>query len=134
MVWALMLPLAHAETYQVKMLNSNHTGVMAFEPDYLHIQPGDTVHFVASDPTHNAMTIPGLWPEGAKTIRTPMSQDADVTFEQTGFYGIKCLPHFMLGMVMLIEVGEQTTEVNIPDNLPAMAKKRFGDIVQRAGQ
>lgn len=125
--------LAHAETYQVKMLNSNETGVMAFEPDYLHIQPGDTVHFIASDPTHNAMTIPNLWPEGAKTVRTPMNQDADVTFQQAGFYGIKCLPHFMLGMVMLIEVGENNTAAHIPDGLPARAKKRFEEIKQRAG-
>ncbi|WP_323715664.1 plastocyanin/azurin family copper-binding protein [Paracoccus aminovorans] len=64
---ACLLPLsALAEVHEVKMLNRNDTGPMPFEPEYLVIQPGDTVKFLAVDPGHNAATIAGMIPEGGR--------------------------------------------------------------------
>ena len=48
------------------MLNKGAEGAMVFEPSLLKITPGDTVKFLATDKTHNAESIAGMIPEGAK--------------------------------------------------------------------
>ncbi|MGQ0486346.1 MAG: plastocyanin/azurin family copper-binding protein [Hyphomicrobiales bacterium] len=45
-----------------------------------------------------------------------------------GSYGIKCSPHYAMGMVMLIEVGDQPAP-QLPADLPARAKQRFEQIL-----
>ena len=47
---------AYAKDYTVKELNSGAGGSFVFEPDFLHIQPGDSVHFVAVDPAHDSQS------------------------------------------------------------------------------
>ena len=56
-----------------------------------------------------------------------------MTFTESGLYGVKCLPHYAMGMVMLIQVGDaDPTRMQVPDAVPARAKKRFAEIVTRA--
>jgi pseudoazurin len=85
---------------------------MVFEPALVKIEPGDTVKFVASDKSHNAETIKGMLPEGATPFVGKMSEDVVVTFDKSGVYGVKCTPHYAMGMVALVVVGK-------PDNLDA---------------
>ncbi len=101
---SLSAGLAFAEDFEVRMLNQGKKGSMVFEPDYLHLQPGDTVKFIATHKSHNAATIDGMVPEGAKGFKGKINEEIEVTFDQQGFYGIKCSPHFGMGMVMLIKV------------------------------
>jgi len=63
---------------------------MVFEPSLLKIAPGDTVKFLATDKTHNAESIAGMLPEGAKKFVGKINEETTVTFEQPGIYGIKC--------------------------------------------
>ncbi len=92
---------------------------MVFEPDFLALQPGDSVKFIATNKSHNAAaTIDGMVPDGHPGIV--------VTFDRPGFYGIKCSPHYGMGMVMLIKVGD----VELPQSyraieVPAREKPRF---------
>lgn len=102
---------AVAADHEVKMLNRGQAGTMVFEPAGLAIEPGDTVTFVATDPGHNAETIAGMWPEGAEAIRTALGETVTITFEQPGIYGIKCTPHYAMGMVALIQVGDTPTNL-----------------------
>lgn len=114
----------------VKMLNKGPSGMMVFEPAFLKIAPGESVRFVATDKSHNAETIPGMLPPGAASFKGNMNQDVTVKFAKPGVYGVKCLPHYGLGMVALIEVGK-------PSNLaqakgikhPPLAQKRFNGIL-----
>ena len=48
-----------------------------------------------------------------------------------GLYGIQCTPHLAMGMVMLIQVGEPSTE---PPVLPATLPKRALDRLTAALQ
>lgn len=124
---------AVAETFEVKMLNGNATGGMVFEPEFLSIQPGDTVKFLATQRGHNAATIEGYLPEGATPFKGKINEEIEVTFEQDGFYGIKCTPHYDMGMVMLIRVGDQPFDaLQPPEKMPAGATKRFEAILDRA--
>jgi pseudoazurin len=117
-----------AAELEVDMLNKGPDGVMVFEPPLTKVAVGDTVHFVAKDKGHNAQTIPGMLPDGAEPVNGQISQDLTVTFTVPGVYGIRCVPHFALGMVALVEVGPGP-----PPNLaaaqetqiPPLAKKRL---------
>lgn len=99
---------AHAAEVQVKLLNKGTEGVMVFEPAFVKIAPGDTVKFVAADKGHNVESIKGMLPDGATPIAGKNGEDTTVKFEQEGVYGVKCLPHYGMGMVALIVVGSPT--------------------------
>lgn len=97
---------ALAEEHEVKMLNKGAEGMMVFEPSFLKIAPGDTVHFVATDKGHDVLSIEGMIPEGATPFEGKMNEDLTVVFAAPGVYGYKCKPHYGMGMVGLVVVGD----------------------------
>ena len=128
---ALVLPASGAE-FEVKMLNKGSAGAMVFEPSLLKISPGDTVKFVATDKTHNAESIAGMMPEGAKRFAGKINEEVVVTFEQPGVYGIKCLPHYGMGMVAMIVVGTPANEEQAKAvTHPGRAKQIFANLFSR---
>ena len=44
-------------------------------------------------------------PDGAESFKTKISAEVSVTLTSEGIYGIKCTPHYAMGMVALIQVG-----------------------------
>lgn len=118
---------AVAENFDVQMLNKGEAGTMVFEPDFLQIAPGDTVRFLATDKSHNAESIPEMLPDGAAGFEGRINEEIEVTFDTTGLYGVRCKPHFAMGMVMTIAVGE---DVAVPEDflagrMPRRTKDRF---------
>jgi pseudoazurin len=96
---------ASAAEIEVKMLDKGADGVMVFEPALVKIEPGDTIKFVSTNKGHNAETIKGMLPEGTAPFVGKVNQDIAVTFDKPGVYGVKCLPHYGMGMVALVVVG-----------------------------
>jgi len=123
----LAVPL-RAQTHDVKMFNRSDSGPMTYEPAFLQIAPGDTVRFLPAQSNHNATTIEGMIPKGATPFKSKINETFSVTLTVPGSYGIKCSPHFAMGMVMLIEVGEASAPV-LPADLPARARTRFEAIL-----
>lgn len=101
---------ATAAEVEVKMLNKGTEGLMVFEPALIKIAPGDTVKFVAADKGHNAETIKGMLPEGGTTFAGKNGEDVAVKFDQAGIYGVKCTPHYAMGMVAMVVVGTPANE------------------------
>jgi pseudoazurin len=101
---------ANAADVEVKMLNKGADGLMVFEPNVVKIAPGDTVHFVPADKGHNVESIDGMIPAGATPFKGEVSKELTVKFDQAGVYGFKCKPHYGMGMVGLIVVGEPTNK------------------------
>ena len=97
---------AAAEEHVVEMLNKGEKGAMVFQPNLVHAAPGDTVKFVPTDKSHNAESIKGMIPEGAESFKSKMNEEITVTFDKDGVYGVKCAPHYGMGMVALIVVGQ----------------------------
>ena len=134
---ALMAAFLHAapaaaENFRVEMRNRGEKGSMVFEPDFLAIKPGDSVKFIATHKSHNAASIDGMVPEGYAGFKGKINEEIEVTFDQPGFYGIKCSPHFGMGMVMLVKVGEaELTEAIRTLEVPARARPRFDAIFAR---
>ncbi|CAG0983142.1 MAG: pseudoazurin [Rhizobiaceae bacterium] len=124
---------ARAQTsvnHKVQMLNKGKKGAMVYEPDFVAASPGDTVTFFPTDKSHNAESIKGMLPENALPFKGKLNEEITITIEKEGVYGVKCVPHYGMGMVMLIAVGT-------PSNLdearavkhPPKAKKRFDELL-----
>ncbi|GAA0605550.1 pseudoazurin [Paenochrobactrum glaciei] len=121
---------ALAETWEVKMYNRNEHGSMIYEPEYLKIAPGDSVKFVKTHPGHNAATIDGMIPEGAEPFKSKINEeDFTISLPVEGSYAIKCSPHYGMGMVMLIEVGENAPAPVFAEDMPKRARDRFEKII-----
>jgi pseudoazurin len=129
--------LAGAAEVEVKMLNKGAEGFMVFEPSLVKVEPGDTVKFVATDKGHNAETIAGMLPEGTAPIHGKIGQDVSVKFDKPGVYGVKCMPHYGMGMVAMIVVGAPTNQdaakaVNHPGKAKQVFAAMFGRLSTQA--
>lgn len=125
---------AQAAEHEVKMLNKGTTGMMVFEPAVIKIAPGDTVHFVATDKSHNVESIEGMLPAGAQPFKGEMSKDVTVAFDQPGVYGIKCKPHYGMGMVGLVVVGEPVNKIEAAAvEQKGKAKRKFATLFGEIG-
>ena len=123
---ALMTTASFAEQFEVHMMNKGAEGMMVFEPAFLRVAVGDTVKFVAKDKGHNAESIEGMLPEGATAFEGKINEEIDVTFDTVGVYGVRCKPHFAMGMVMAIAVGDaKAPEDFLAGRLPKKAKERL---------
>ncbi|MFY0679612.1 MAG: pseudoazurin [Thalassovita sp.] len=124
---AVLAGPVYAETFEVKMLNKNGSERMVFEPDFLRVAAGDTVVFIPTDKGHNAETVKGMIPEGAEPFKGKMNKEVSVTLTQDGVYGIECKPHYAMGMVMTIAVGDvsQAPDDFFAGRVPKKAKARF---------
>jgi pseudoazurin len=120
---------AQAAEIEVHMLNKGAKGGMVFEPDFIQAAPGDTVKFLPTDKGHNAESIKGMLPDGVEKFKSKINQEFVLTVEKDGLYGVKCTPHYGLGMVALIAVGEPVNEEAAKAvKQTGKAKARFADI------
>ncbi|TDL79419.1 pseudoazurin [Palleronia sediminis] len=116
-----------AETFEVQMLNKGSDGErMVFEPAFIQAQPGDTIKFIPTDKSHNAESLLEMMPEGAEAFKGRINEEIEVTLDVEGLYGIQCKPHFAMGMVMTVAVGDvQSADDFIQGRVPPKAKERF---------
>ena len=127
--WVMLSPLsAQARDITVHMKNQGADGAMVFEPSFVKAAVGDTIHFVPTNPSHNAETLPAMLPAGATPMKGAMNKEAVMTVTRPGLYGIKCMPHYSMGMVALVQVGK-VTQADIAAakavKLPPFAAKRM---------
>ena len=102
-----------AENFEVQMLNKGANGAFVFEPALTRVKVGDTVTFVPTDKGHNAESVEGLIPEGAQSFKGATSQPVAITFAVPGAYEVKCSPHFGLGMVAVVVVGDNPANLAV---------------------
>lgn len=122
---------ARAAEHQVLLKTKGENGERnVFEPALLRIEPGDTVTFVPGMKGHNVTTIKGMVPAGAKSFKGKISKEITVTFDVPGVYGLRCLPHYGLGMVGLVVVGDDRSNLKEvrAKQLKGKAKARFEEL------
>jgi len=118
----LVLPASvNASDMTIQMLNKDIGSKKRniYSPALIQIELGDTVKWVATDRGHNVEFVRGAVPEGVKPFRSALGKDVSYTFSTPGAYVFKCTPHYGLGMVGIIIVGET------PDNLLDIAAKKY---------
>ncbi|MBV2149352.1 pseudoazurin [Sphingobium sp. AS12] len=125
----LLSPLpAAAKEFVVHMKNQGADGAMVFEPSFVKAAPGDTIRFKPSDPSHNAETMANMLPAGATPVKGVVNKEMVLTVAKPGLYGIKCMPHYSMGMVALVQVGKvSAAELTAAKavKLPPFAAKRM---------
>ncbi|MDQ0136995.1 pseudoazurin [Neorhizobium galegae] len=129
------LPAFSAEI-EVKMLNKGSDGeAMVFEPAAVKVQVGDTIRFVPVDKGHDVVSMPGLVPEGVAEIKGKISQEFSFTADKPGAYVFKCTPHFGMGMVAVIVVGDTPANLDAVRGakMPKKAKDRLDAEIARPG-
>lgn len=118
---------AQAAEHEVKMLNKGEAGAMVFEPGFIRAEPGDTIRFVPTDKSHNVEGIKGMLPEGVAGFKSKVNEEYVLTVTEGGLYGVKCTPHYSMGMVALIQVGADPANRADAEaaKLPGKAKERM---------
>lgn len=128
---------AVAAEHEIRMLNKGPEGQpMQFDPAFLKFEPGDAVKFVATDKGHIAETILEMIPEGAETWKGKINEEITVTFNEKGVYGYKCMPHFAMGMVGIIQVGDDVSNLDSAKTakLPGRAKTRMAELIAQMSE
>ncbi|WP_421761710.1 pseudoazurin [Devosia sp.] len=123
----LMAAPAMAANFEVQMLNKGADGAMVFEPALTKVAVGDTVTFIPTDKSHNVETIKGMLPDGAEPTKGKASEETVITFTVPGAYGFKCAPHYTMGMVALVIVGDAPANLDAVKAVknPKPAQARF---------
>lgn len=120
---ALASAFVSAKDIEVKMLNKGTDGVMAFEPNFVKADIGDTITFVPTDKSHDAVSR--LVPDGAKPFKGKLNEKITYKLEKEGVYVYICTPHQAMNMSGIIQVGK-------PVNLDA-AKAEIDKVEAKAG-
>ena len=99
-----------AEEHLVKLLTTASNGeTMVFEPGFLQVSVGDTIVFEPADASHNAESF--FAPTSDANFYTELGVTESVVMTQEGVYLYKCTPHFMLGMIGVIQVGKAVNKM-----------------------
>jgi pseudoazurin len=131
----LLATAAYAENFDVTMLNKGAEGAMVFEPAFVKAAVGDTITFISSDKGHNAEGIEGMLPEGVEPFKSGMGEDYVLTLTAEGVYGVKCTPHYSMGMVALIQAGAPVNlEAAAAVTQKGKAKTRFEPLFAQVAQ
>lgn len=131
----LVIAPALAADHEVHMLNKGVAGAMVFEPAFVQVQPGDTVTFIPTDKGHNVETIKDMLPEGVDPFKSKINETFTATFDVPGVYGVKCTPHFAMGMVGMVFVGEEFANLDAVKavKVPKKVGERFAEIYTALG-
>lgn len=121
---------AIAANVDVQMLNKGEAGNMVMEPAIVRILPGDTVTFLPTDKGHNAESIKEMTPEGGDLFKGSIGKEVVASFTVPGVYGIKCAPHFGMGMIALVVVGDDVSNLEAAKaaQMPKKAQERFAPL------
>ncbi|KAE9630351.1 pseudoazurin [Parasedimentitalea maritima] len=127
-VLAGLATVSSAEIHEVRMMNRSEEGRMVFEPSFLRVDVGDTVRFLVTDKGHNAETVKTMVPAGVEGFKGAINEEVEFVFQAEGFYGVKCKPHYNMGMVMTVAVGAETLQAPegfLEGRIPKKAVQRF---------
>lgn len=126
---------ASAADFEVKLLNKGADGAMVFEPGAIKVAKGDTVNFTPTDKGHDVESIPNLIPAGATPFKGKISEAVKVTFDVPGLYVVRCSPHFGMGMVAIVQVGDAPSNLDAVKaaTFPGKAKERVANELKALG-
>ena len=122
---------ALADNTTVEMLNKRDDGAkMAYSEDITRIAVGDTITWVPTSKGHNVHFIAG--PEGWELPKkSKNNKEVAITFDTPGVYLYQCTPHATMGMIAMVIVGDDTS--NLDDiksmKLRGKSKKKMKSIL-----
>ena len=100
-------------TYDVDMLNKRDDGEkMVYSTDVLYVNLNDTVTWLPTTKGHNVEFIEA--PESADLPKKPskVNKEFSYTFNEPGIYLYQCSPHKSMGMIALVVVDENLSNID----------------------
>ena len=98
-----------AASHQIDMLNKIGKERMVFSKKVISVDVNDDVLWKSVDKGHNVEFI-GM-PEGVKKYKSKISKDANYKFEKPGIYLYQCTPHKAMGMIGIVIVGNDKSNL-----------------------
>ena len=95
--------VVQADEHEVIGIDNRNYQSMFFEPDFLQIEPGDSVTFVVTHFDHLPRSV--FVPDGATHWEADPGMSITVTFSEEGIYIFECLYHAVMGMTGVVLVG-----------------------------
>ena len=113
-----------ANTFSIDMLNVRSDGQsMVYSEDVLKVEVGDTVIWKPKDKGHNVEFIIG--PDAVELPKkSRINQEFTYTFEKSGVYFYQCTPHKSMGMIAVIIVGEDLTNIDQVKSVRVFGKSK----------
>ena len=113
-----------ANTFSIDMLNVRSDGQsMVYSEDVLKVEVGDTVVWKPKDKGHNFEFIIG--PDAVELPKkSRINQEFTYTFEKSGVYFYQCTPHKSMGMIAVIIVGDDLTNLDQVKSVRVFGKSK----------
>ena len=113
-----------ANTFSIDMLNVRSDGQsMVYSEDVLKVEVGDTVVWKPKDKGHNVEFIIG--PDAIELPKkSRINQEFTYTFEKSGIYFYQCTPHKSMGMIAVIIVGDDLTNLDQVKSVRVFGKSK----------
>ena len=112
------------EDMSIDMLNKRDDGAkMVYSVDVAEINSGDTITGLPASKGHNVHFIAG--PEGWDLPKkSKNNKEVSITFDTPGVYLYQCTPHASMGMIALVVVGDDTSNLDAIAGYKARGKSK----------
>ena len=120
---AMSIP-AFAEDITIEMLNKRDDGAkMVYSEDIARIEVGDTITWLPTSKGHNVHFIAGPedWELPAKSKN---NKEVSITFEVPGIYLYQCTPHATMGMIAMVVVGDDMSNLDAIKKIKIRGKSK----------
>ena len=121
---------SYAETIEIDMLNKLEKEKMVYSIKIARVDIGDTIIWKSVDKGHNVEFVE--MPEGVEKFKSKLSKDAEYKFDIPGIYLYVCTPHKSMGMIGLVVVGDDVSNLdNIKKaKMKGKSKKIFKELLK----
>ena len=109
---------SYAETIEIEMLNKLGKEKMVYSIKIAKVDIGDTIIWKSVDKGHNVQFVE--MPDGVEKFKSKINKDVEYKFEIPGIYLYVCTPHKSMGMIGLVVVGDDKS------NLDKIKKAKLG--------
>tara|TARA_E500000075_G_scaffold99117_1_gene90721 strand:+ start:49 stop:468 length:420 start_codon:yes stop_codon:yes gene_type:complete len=117
----LSLP-SFAADISIEMLNKDANGNrMVFSQEVARVEVGDTVTWLPTSKGHNVEMISS--PNDMK-FKSKNNKEAKITFDKPGIYYYWCTPHKGMGMIGLVIVGNDLSNIDDIEKAKALGKSK----------
>ena len=119
---ALLSTPSLAADVTIEMLNKDADGNrMVYSQEIANVEVGDTVTWLPSSKGHNVEMISS--PNDMK-FKSKNGKEAKITFDTPGVYYYWCTPHKGMGMIGLVVVGNDLSNIDAVASAKAIGKSK----------
>ena len=128
----MIISAANAEDITIEMLNKRDDGQkMVYSADIARVEVGTTITWIPTSKGHNVEFIAG--PDGWESPdKSKLGKEFSYTFDTAGVYLYQCTPHKTMGMIAMVIVGEDMSNL---DDIKSMkmrgkSKRKMKEILE----